>query len=113
MKLIARYKEDQNQAAIDPWTAVHLTSGMVAGLTNMPFKASLVASTVYELSEQVFERQEWGQRLFAANGPEALPNAIADTVFFALGYGIGKWWNRNTRPVPSKLSRLLGALKAL
>lgn len=93
MKLIATRKPEQNQAALDPWTAVHLSSGLALGLMNVPARWAVGASIFYEVSEQWFERRDWGKRFFATQGPESLPNAIADTVVFMVGHRLGQLWN--------------------
>lgn len=94
MKIIATRKEEQNVAAVDPWTAVHLASGLALGLMDVPFRFSLGAATGYEVAEQVFERRKWGQELFETSGPETLPNAFVDLAVFALGHYLGTRWNR-------------------
>jgi hypothetical protein len=85
--LVATRKADQNFAVLDPWSTVHFGVGMAAGLTGVPWWAALGAAVGYELSEQAFEKSEWGQRLFATSGPEAWPNAVADVVIY-----MGAWW---------------------
>lgn len=93
MKWIATRKPEQNQAAVDPWTAVHLSSGLALGLMNVPATWAVGASIVYEVGEQWFERRAWGQRFFATQGPESLPNAIVDTLVFIVGHQLGQLWN--------------------
>lgn len=93
MKIIAREKSEQNQAAIDPWTVVHLAAGLAAGLMNVPLAGALAASVAYEVAEQFFERERWGQKLFATSGPESPPNAVVDTAVFFVGHVLGRLWN--------------------
>lgn len=93
MKLIARRKADQNRAAVDPWTAVHVAVGLAFGLMDVPRAWALGASVGYEAAEQVFERREWGRKLFVTSGPESLPNAVVDTVVFLIGHRLGELWN--------------------
>ena len=93
MKLIATHKQEQNCAAIDPWTAVHMAAGLAMGLMDVPLRYAVSASVAYEVAEQVFERYEWGQELFETHGPERLPNAVVDTAVFVLGHRLGQMWN--------------------
>lgn len=94
MKPIATHKAEQNRAAVDPWTAVHFTTGLALGLMNIPLRWALGASVAYELAEQVFERREWGQKFFQTHGPESVPNAIVDSVVLYAGHRLGRMWNR-------------------
>ena len=94
MKLLAMSKDEQNRAAVDPWTAVHLSAGLALGLLNAPRGPALAAAAAYEIVEQLAERREWGQDVFETAGPETLPNAIVDLVVFALGHWLGSAWNR-------------------
>lgn len=93
MNLLATRKTEQNRAAVDPWTVVHLASGLALGLMKVPGRWALVASVAYELSEQVVERQEWGKEFFEVHGPESLPNALVDSGIFMLGHWLGQRWN--------------------
>lgn len=52
MKLVASGKSEQNQAAMDPWTVVHLGFGVAAGMTNVPLSVALLAAVGYEIFEQ-------------------------------------------------------------
>lgn len=97
MRILARSKPDQNDAALDPWTLVHFATGLAAGLMNVPFRWAITASVAYEVAEQFGERREWVQEIFEAAGPESLPNAVGDTVFFALGHRLGAAWNGTGR----------------
>lgn len=93
MKIVGTRKAHQNQAAIDPWTVVHLSTGLAMGLMNIPLRWAVGASVAYEAAEQVFERYEWGQELFQTSGPESVSNAVMDTVVFAAGHWLGQRWN--------------------
>lgn len=93
MRVIATKKEEQNKAAVDPWTAIHLTSGMAFGLTDVPFRWGVGLSIAYEVVEQYAERRGWGKRFFKTSGPESVPNAIVDIVAFAAGHWLGARWN--------------------
>jgi len=95
LKLFAARKDEQNKAAIDPWTVVHFAAGLALGLTNVPFRPAMGASIGYEVVEQAVERQRWGERLFDVSGPESLPNVALDLAAFALGHRAGAWWNRS------------------
>lgn len=94
MNIIATRKAEQNEAAVDPWSLVHLSTGLALGLMNVPIRWALGASLAYEVAEQWFERRAWGQDFFATHGPESLPNAIVDSVAFFAGYRLGELWNR-------------------
>lgn len=93
MKIIATHKPDQNRAAIDPWTLVHLSAGLAVGLMAIPLRSGMTAAIAYEVVEQWFERHEWGQDLFKTSGPESLPNAFVDTAVFYVGHRLGERWN--------------------
>lgn len=96
MKMLARRKAEQNEAAVDPWTAVHLSTGLALGLMDVPGRWAMAASVGYELAEQWFERLDWGKAFFETSGPESVPNAIVDTAVFMLGHRLGTLWNRTT-----------------
>jgi hypothetical protein len=93
MKILATRKSEQNRAMLDPWTLVHFSTGLAAGLMKIPFRWSLSAATAYEVVEQYAERQRWGRELFATAKHESLPNAAVDVVVFALGHRLGELWN--------------------
>lgn len=93
MKILATQKSEQNRAAVDPWTTVHLSMGLALGLMEVPLRWALTASVAYELAEQVFERREWGKELFVTSGPESLPNAVVDSVALLAGHCLGRMWN--------------------
>ena len=93
MKIIATHKPEQNQAALDPWTVVHLAAGLAAGLMNVPVAGAMAASVAYEVAEQFFERKRWGQELFEPSGPESPSNALVDTAVFFAGHVLGRLWN--------------------
>ena len=94
MKLVARVKPDQNRAAVDPWTAVHLAAGLAAGLMELPFARVMGLALGYEAVEQWFERSAAGQEFFEVTGPEHPGNVAVDIVLFAGGYWLGRRWNR-------------------
>lgn len=93
MKLVATRKDEQNQAALDPWTVVHFASGLAAGLVGVPRAVSFPAAVLYEVVEQYAERTPAGQDFFEAAGPERLPNVAVDLAVFALGQWLGERWN--------------------
>ncbi len=94
MKIVATEKAEQNQAALDPWTAVHFGSGLAMGLMDLPLGSSLALAVAYEAAEQAFERREWGRALFVTAGPESISNAMVDMAALALGHWLGRLWNR-------------------
>ena len=91
---VARRKEEQNLAAVDPWTAVHLSIGLAFGLMDVPFRWAAASSLGYELVEQWIEGQEWGRELFETRHPESLRNSVTDTLVFGIGFHLGAAWNR-------------------
>jgi hypothetical protein len=94
VRIIATRRSDQNHAAIDPWTAVHISAGLALGLMDTPRSWSLAAALGYELAEQYFERTELGKDLFETRGPESIGNAIVDTAAFMAGHWLGTLWLR-------------------
>jgi hypothetical protein len=94
MKLVAMTKGDQNRAALDPWTVVHLSAGLALGLMDLPLGRCLAAALAYEVAEQYAERRAWAQGLFETEGPESLSNAVVDVLAFSLGHWVGSTWNR-------------------
>ena len=94
LRVLARRKSEQNAAVVDPWTLVHLSTGLAFGLMNIPYGRSLAAAAAYEVVEQFVQRDERGQSLFEVSGPEAPLNAVADVVVFSLGHWFGSAWNR-------------------
>ena len=97
MHWLARSKREQNRAAIDPWTAVHLAAGLAAGLVDLPLGRAVVLAGGYEVVEQVVERRGYGQRFFATYGPESPANVALDLAAFVLGHRLGRRWNRTGR----------------
>lgn len=95
--LVARRKDDQNHAAVDPWTAVHMAVGLAAGLVNMPFWPSMAAAVAYEVFERQIEATDAGQRFFVTSGPETRGNVVVDILVFALGHELGRRWNASGR----------------
>ena len=94
MKIVATEKDDQNRAAVDPWTLVHFSTGLALGLVDAPFDKVLGGAVGYEIAEQFAERQEWGQDFFETSGPEHLVNAAVDLGVLVLGHWLGRRWNR-------------------
>jgi|GEM_PF-2266824 len=95
MKLLATRKDEQNQAALDPWTVVHLSAGLALGLMRLPLGRCLAAALAYEVAEQFAERRDWAQGVFETDGPESVANAVADVLVFAAGHWAGSAWHRN------------------
>ncbi|MFW6199314.1 MAG: hypothetical protein ACOC8K_01975 [Gemmatimonadota bacterium] len=95
MKIVATRKDEQNRAAVDPWTLVHFSTGLALGLVDAPFDKVLGGAVGYEIAEQFAERHEWGQDLFETSGPEHLVNAAVDVGVFLFGHWLGQRWNRS------------------
>ncbi len=98
MQIVATRKSDQNRAVLDPWTAVHFSTGLALGLMDTPFEPSLGAAIAYEVAEQVIERQAWGKEFFNTNRPETMLNAVMDVAVFVAGHWLGTAWNRTGPP---------------
>ncbi len=94
MRFLARRKAQQNVAAVDPWSAVHLAAGLAAGLMNIPLRWTLSAGAAYEAVEQVFERHPVGQEVFETSRPERWENMLVDLAVLVIGHRLGRWWNR-------------------
>ena len=93
MKLVALRKEDQNEAWVDPWSAVHGSAGLAFGLVNVPFKYTFVTAIVWDIFEHFFEKSRFGQRFFKTSGPESFGNVASDTVLFLFGWYLGQKYN--------------------
>ena len=44
MQIVAFHKGEQNDAAFDPWSLVHMASGLALGLMGFSLKQSMVAA---------------------------------------------------------------------
>jgi len=93
LKVVATKKAEQNRAMLDPWTFVHLASGLAAGLMGIRRDHAVAAAVLYEVVEQYMERQGWGQDFFETTRPEEMSNAVLDVLAFALGHRLGEAWN--------------------
>ena len=94
-KLIATSKSQQNLALIDPWTLVHLGTGLAVGLMGFSVGAAFTGAVAYELLEGPFERAEFGKSLFNVSKPETLGNQAVDVVVFTLAAAAGRAWNES------------------
>jgi len=97
MDIVATEKEQQNRAILDPWTVVHFSMGLAAGLMSLDRRWVLPAAVAYELVEQHLERSRLGQEVFRSSGPEDTGNAVADVAVFAVGHWLGERWNQSGR----------------
>lgn len=97
MKLLASTKSQQNSAILDPWSLVHFSAGLAAGLMRLPLQMVMPTAFAYELVEQVLERHRLGREVFKTAGPESPGNAITDIALFALGHWMGEAWNRGSQ----------------
>ncbi len=93
MVIFAIDKDDQNESLMDPWSFVHGTSGLAFGLTGINFWTSISAAVIYDVLEQIAERNPIGQKLFATSGPESFGNVIVDLLLFAGGWWLGARYN--------------------
>lgn len=95
MKLIATTKEEQNDALLDPWSAVHAGTGLAVGLMGFSLGAALVGAVAYELLERPLESAGFGKNLFNVSKPETRANSLADVAIFMIGVQAGRRWNRS------------------
>jgi hypothetical protein len=106
VKLFAFHHEDQNYAVFDPWSLIHLTSGMFAGLVGVGPVLSMSAAIGYDVFEQLAEREPWGQQIFRTPGSENWENILADLGLFALGWYLGHRYHetppRALNPAPNR-----------
>lgn len=98
MKVVATRKSEQNRALIDPWTVVHFGVGLATGLARIPLRWSVLGAVAYEVLEQYAERRDWGNELFASQGPESRGNLAVDVVALIVGAKAGEAWNRTGEP---------------
>ena len=96
MKLVAFHHEDQNAALLDPWSLVHLSVGLFAGLIGVGAIPSLAVATAYEAFEQFAERQPWGSKIFRTSGAETPQNIALDLGLFMAGWWMGAKYNDPT-----------------
>lgn len=89
MKLFATTVADQNVALFDPWTVIHFSVGLFAGLVGIPVAPSMAAAVGYEAFEQIAENQPWGQKIFRTSGSETVINLVSDVVIFGVGWYLG------------------------
>ena len=94
MKWVATKKAEQNKRPVDPWTVVHFSTGLAAGLIEMDEMKAYSLAVAYEIIEQFFERDPEGQRFFKVSRPESFGNAIVDVLVFVVGHKLGRAWNR-------------------
>ena len=94
MKLVALHHDDQNAALLDPWSLIHLSAGLFAGLVGVGVVPSMIAAVAYEGFEQLAERQSWGQKIFKTSGSETIANIVTDVALFAIGWYLGERYNR-------------------
>ena len=94
MPIVATRKSEQNDAAFDPWSAVHFTSGLAFGLMGVSAGVSMAAAVVFDVVEQGVERSEAGQKFFNTSGPESLANVACDLALFGVGWWLADAYNR-------------------
>lgn len=94
MKLIARSKAEQNQAAIDPWTLVHVGVGLGVGLAGFGAASSAAMAIGYEFFEHYAEGTDLGQQFFQTSGPEHPVNSFVDVAVFMAAWYAGHRWNQ-------------------
>lgn len=90
MKLVATSKRDLDSAVIDPWSAVHLGSGLATGLVGVSPKQALIISLGYDLVFSFIFQRKTG--LLHTTGEEIVWNKAADVAAFMLGNYLGRRW---------------------
>jgi hypothetical protein len=90
---LATRKSEQNDAWVDPWSAVHLASGLAFGLVGVKFVPSMIAAGVFDVVEHIAESHDVGKRFFNTSGPESAGNVVVDLALFAFGWKLGEMWN--------------------
>lgn len=93
MRLVATRKAEQNRRGLDPWTLVHLSTGLSLGLLGVSLRTALVAGVLYEAVEQVVERTERGRAFFNTTAAEVPLNALLDVAALVAGHQLGERWN--------------------
>lgn len=96
-QLIASSKAEQSYSAADPWTVVHFSAGLGAGLINTRFWPAMLAAVGYEVAEYYFQHNEVGQRFFQVSHPENTVNTVVDVIVFGAGWYLGRRWNGDFR----------------
>lgn len=104
MKIFALDIKDQNLALFDPWTVIHMSVGLFAGLVGIPLLPSMGGAVAYEIFEQVAEDQPWGQKIFKTSGSETTFNMVSDVLIFGLGWWLGDRYHTERRTNPPQLS---------
>ena len=94
MHLIAYRKSQQNLAAVDPWTLVHLGIGLGIGLMGIAAGPALAGAVLYEVAEKPFERAGFGKTIFNVSKPETGLNSVVDVAVFMVGVKLGHAWNK-------------------
>lgn len=94
MKIFALNVDDQNAALFDPWTIIHTSYGLWAGLVGIPFWITMGGAVAYEVFEQVAERQPWGQKIFRTSGAETPINLVSDVLVAAVGWWLGNRYHK-------------------
>lgn len=94
MPLIAQTRAEQNDATLDPWSAVHLGAGLAAGLVGMGVVPATTLAVAYEVIEHQAEQTGLGRKIFLTQGPESASNIVADIALFVGGVLLGHRWLR-------------------
>jgi hypothetical protein len=89
MRLFAKHRGDQ--AAIDPWSAIHFSSGLATGLGDVSLGKAVAIAVASDLLMAYFTSQKTGiLRTFADEPPI---NKVIDVALFAFGNHLGRRWN--------------------
>ncbi len=88
-RIIARSREDTNQAVFDAWSIVHVAWGAGAGGAGLNPWAFLALTGLYELLEFAHEYPN-GSRIFGTKRPESGANMVADVGVAAVWYALAR-----------------------
>ena len=92
MNLVARSPQEQNEAVLDPWSAVHFAAGLAMGLLGVSLPRGVAVAATYEVVEHAAEQHEAGRKVFLTKGPESPANIAVDLGLFAAGQTLGLRW---------------------
>lgn len=77
-----------NGQALDRFTLVHITSGILLGISRVPLSCAVCAAVGWEIVERPL-KSHWPS--FFANGlHDRLRNEVTDSTAVLLGWGIGR-----------------------
>lgn len=90
MTLFAFSKDQQDAALMDPWTVVHFSAGLMAGLLDISAGWTFTISTLHEL----IELRPAAMKFFKST-PESPGNVIIDMAVVMGGWWLGHKYNQS------------------